>query len=139
MNVPFDTDVILDVLLEREPFVNPTVKRFALVDNRRLEGSACATTVTTVFYIACKDFGLRRARDQVRGLLSLFKVASVDGAVLASALDLDFSDWEDAVLHEAARAIGAKAIVTRDRRGFARSTIPVLDPQELLAVVASSL
>ena len=138
MNILFDTNVIMDVLLEREPFLDSAVKLFALVDNGRIKGSICATTVTTVFYIAAKDFGRRRARDQVHGLLGLFEVAPVDRDVLDGALDLDFSDYEDAVLHEAARAVGATAIVTRDRRDFANSAIPALDPQELLAAVAAA-
>jgi len=57
VNVLFDTNVILDVLLEREPFVDAASKLFALVDNGRITGSICATTVTTVFYVE----GLRPA------------------------------------------------------------------------------
>lgn len=138
MNVLFDTNVILDVLLEREPYVEAASKLFALVDNGRIEGSMCATTATTIYYIAAKSFGDRRARDQVHGLLGLFEVASVGRDVLDAALDIDFSDYEDAVLHEAARAAGATAIVTRDSQDFANSAIPILDPQELLAVIAAS-
>jgi predicted nucleic acid-binding protein len=138
VNVLFDTNVILDVLLEREPHVEAASKLFALVDNGRIEGSMCATTATTIYYIAAKSFGDRRARDQVHGLLGLFEVASVGRDVLDAALDIDFSDYEDAVLHEAARAAGATAIVTRDSQDFANSAIPILDPQELLAVIAAS-
>jgi len=138
VNVLFDTNVILDVLLEREPFIDAASKLFALVDNGRIKGSICATTVTTIFYITAKDFGQRRARDQVHGLLGLFEVAPVDRDVLDGALDVDFSDYEDAVLHEAARAAGATAIVTRDRRDFVNAAIPALDPQELLAAIAAS-
>jgi predicted nucleic acid-binding protein len=138
VKVLFDTNVILDVLLERELHVDVASKLFALVDNGRIEGSICATTATTVYYIAAKSFGNRRARDQVHGLLGLFAVAPVDKDVLDTALDLAFSDYEDAVLHEAARAIGATAIVTRDADGFANSAILALDPHELLAVIAAS-
>jgi predicted nucleic acid-binding protein len=138
VNVLFDTNVILDVLLEREPHVDPASKLFALVDNDRIKGSMCATTATTIYYIAAKSFGQRRARDQVHGLLGLFEVASVGRDVLDAALDIDFHDYEDAVLHEAARAVDASAIVTRDRNDFANAAIPILDPLELLAAIAAS-
>ena len=82
VNVLFDTNVILDVLLEREPHVEAAAKLFALVDNGRVKGSICATTATTVYYIAAKSFGNRRARDQVHGLLGLFEVAPVGMDVL---------------------------------------------------------
>jgi predicted nucleic acid-binding protein len=138
VNVLFDTNVILDVLLERKPHLDVAAKLFALVDNGRLDGSVCATTVTTIHYIAAKDFGSKRARAQVHGLLGLFNVAPVGRDVLGSALDTDFADYEDAVVHEAARAAGVTAIVTRDRRGFAGSAIPAIDPEELLAAIAAA-
>lgn len=138
MKVLFDTNVVLDVLLEREPYVETASKLFALVDNGRVDGLICATTATIVYYIAAKSFGSRRARDQVCMLHGLFDVAPVDRDVLNAALDLEFQDYEDAVLHEAAVAVGAAAIVTRDRDGFARAMIPVLDPPELLAAMAAS-
>ena len=138
MNILFDTNVVLDVLLEREPHVTAAARLFSLVDNGDLEGSICATTATTVFYIAAKSFGSKCAQVQVRNLLGLFDVATVDRDVLTRALALDFADFEDAVLHEAASAGGMSAIVTRDRQGFANATIPVFDPHELLAAVAAA-
>jgi predicted nucleic acid-binding protein len=138
VRVLFDTNVVLDVLLEREPHMLPAAKLFALVDNGRIEGCICATTATTIYYIAAKSFGAKRARAEIHALLGLFEVASVDRSVLDSALDIDFFDYEDAVVHEAARMFGADAIVTRDRDDFAGAAIPALDPSELLAVIASS-
>ena len=138
MKVTFDTNVVLDVLLAREPHLEAASKLFALVDNGRIDGALCATTVTTIFYIAAKDFGRHRAREQVRALLELFTVAAVDREVLDRALAGAFTDYEDAILHEAARAAGATVIVTRDRVGFTTSSIPAMAPRELLAVLATS-
>ncbi|MFA5786162.1 MAG: PIN domain-containing protein [Actinomycetota bacterium] len=135
MRVLFDTNVILDVLLDRQPHVGVAAKLFALVDNGRMEGLICAMTATTTYYIAAKSFGRRRAHKQVHELLTLFEVAPVDGDVLDRALDLDFTDFEDAVLHEAARSSGAAAIVTRNGQDFAHASLPVLDPRELLSAV----
>ena len=129
--------MILDVLLAREPHVNAATRLFALLDSGRLDGSICATTVTTVYYIAARSFSARRAQELVRDLLLLFDVARVDSDVLERALSLGFDDFEDAVLHEAARAGGMAAIVTRDNTGFAHASLPVFRPQELLAAVAA--
>lgn len=138
MRIVFDTNVVLDVLLEREPHVVPAAGLFALVDNGLVGGAICATTATTIYYIAAKSFGTKRAREEVRALLELFEVAPVDRLVLDSALDVGFSDYEDAVIHEAARAIGADAIVTRDRADFASAVIPALHPHEMLAVISAA-
>lgn len=138
MKVLFDTNVVLDVLLDRDPHVRVAAKLFALVDNGLVEGSICATTVTTIYYIAAKSFGRTRAHNLVHDLLAVFTVAPVDRDVLDRAVDLGFDDFEDAVVHEAARASGVAAIVTRDGAGFANATLPVFDSQELLAAIAAA-
>jgi hypothetical protein len=71
----------------------------------------------------------------LRELLAIFDVAAVDREVLRAALDLGFPDFEDAVLHEAARDAGAAAIVTWNGKDLARALIPVFSPSELLAAV----
>ena len=137
MKVLFDTDILLDILLEREPHVEVAAKLFSLVDNGRVKGSICATAVTTTYYMTAKGLGSKRAHDQVRTLLSMFDVATVDDGVLQRALDSGFRDYEDAVAHEAARAAGISAIVTRNARDFTKATLPVFEPHELLATIAS--
>ncbi len=137
MRVLFDANVLLDVLLEREPHVEVAEKLVALVDNARIEGFVCATAVTTLYYVGAKALGRSAVFEHLRTLLGLFEVAAVDGDVLQRALDRDgFADYEDAVVHEAAHSVGCHAIVTRDATGFAKATMPVLQPLELLAAVA---
>ena len=139
MRVLFDANVLLDVLLEREPHVEVAEKLVALVDNRRIEGFVCATVATTLYDVGAKALGRRAVIEHLRTLLGLFEVAAVDGDVLQRALTMDgFADYEDAVVHEAAHSVGCQAIVTRDATGFAKATMPVLQPLELLAAVAVS-
>lgn len=138
MKVLFDTNVVLDVLLAREPFADVAARLFSLVDRGDLDGAICATTVTTVDYIAAKSVGPKKTRELVGRLIGMFEVAAVDASVLERALELEFDDFEDAVVHEAARACGADAIVTRNGRDFARASLRVLDPVELLAAIQAS-
>ena len=136
MRVLFDANILLDVLLEREPYVEVATRLVALVDNGHIEGSICATAVTALYYVGATDLGRRRAHDQVRTLLAVFDVAPVGRDVLQRALaDDGFSDFEDAVAHEAAHAAGVSAIVTRNGRDFAKATLPVFEPHELLAAI----
>jgi predicted nucleic acid-binding protein len=135
MKVLFDTNVVLDVLLAREPHANVAAQLFALIDGGLLEGVLCATTIITVHYIATDAVGRKKAQKHLRELMTLFDVAPVDRNVLARAMDLEFPDFEDAVLHEAGRAFGAAAIVTRNRKDFGNASLPVFDPIELLAAV----
>ena len=99
------------------------------------DGLLGATTVTTIFYLAAKAIGPQRARRHVSTLLGLFDIASVTRAALSDALGTSFKDYEDAVLHEAARHAGATAIVTRDPAGFAAASLRVYGPAELLRLI----
>jgi predicted nucleic acid-binding protein len=135
VKVLFDTNVVLDHLLEREPFVDAAEQLLSLVDSGRIDGVICSTTATTIHYLASKAVGAPTAMEYLRKLLAIFDVACVDREVLLGALDAGFSDFEDAVLHEAACNIGAAAIVTRNGEDFVKSSLPVFDPVELLAAV----
>lgn len=135
MNVLFDTNVVLDALLDREPWAEGAVALFDYVESGSLVGHLGATTVTTIHYIARRNVGVGAADEMMNGLLRLFEVAPVDRAVLEGALALGFEDSEDAVLHEAGRLAGVRAIVTRDPSGFSAATLRVYDPVTLVAAL----
>ena len=134
MRILFDTDVILDVLLARAPHAISSSQLLNLVDKGKIEGLVCATTVTTVCYLASKSVGRRRASKAIRELLGIFDVAMVDKLVLDSALRSAINDFEDAVVHESARSANATGIVTRNTKDFRRATLTIFSPQELLNV-----
>ncbi|THF63045.1 PIN domain-containing protein [Pseudothauera nasutitermitis] len=134
MNVLFDTNVVLDVLLDREPHVHASAQALALVERGEIGGSLCATTVTTLFYLCDRTLDRRQAHIHIATLLKLFDIAQVNRMVLANALDTAFADFEDAVLHEAARHAECQCIVTRNVRDFAAASMPVYTPTEFLLV-----
>jgi len=132
--VLFDTDVTLDLLLDRTPFSEAATALFSQAENGSLEGYLCATTVTTIHYLASKVTGNRKSRNAVRKLLSFLTVAAVDGGVVTRALDGKFRDFEDAVIAQAAQGVGAEAIITRNIRDYKHSEVPVYIPEEFLAI-----
>ena len=135
MKLLFDTNVILDVLLDRQPHALGSSRAMGVVEVGQATGYLGATTVTTIYYLASKAGGTELASQSIEQLLAIMEVAAVNRSVLEDALGLGFSDYEDAVLHEAARHSGVDAIVTRDPRGFAKASLPVLSPTELLAIL----
>lgn len=138
MKILFDTNVVLDVLLAREPHVHLAARLFNLVDRDLIEGFLCSTTVTTLHYLAERAVGRDKARLYIADMMDMFDIAPVDRSVLERALDLGFNDFEDAVLHEAARACGMGGIVTRNTKDFEDATIPVFDPGRLLAAALAA-
>lgn len=135
MRVLLDTNVILDVILARVPHAVASKSVVDAVESGVITGLLSATTITTIHYFASKALGSRKAAHHLRTLLTLFEIASVNLAVLNGALQLGFPDYEDAVLHEAARHAKATAIVTRDGSGFKRAELTVYSPGELLSIL----
>lgn len=135
MRVLFDTNVVLDVLLARQPFEPVATALLSQVEERRLEGLLCATTFTTVDYLLHKALPRAQARTAIQTLLHLFQVATVDQAVLQAAADSSFGDFEDAVLHFAGKYAGVTALVTRNVQDFAHAEYPIYTPSELWALL----
>lgn len=120
-------------MLAREPFAGPAAELLSRVDSGELSGLICATTVTTIHYLATKVVGKARAKSEIRKLLSLLEVAAVNRSVLEEALESRIADFEDAVLSAAAKEADAHVIVTRNLKDFIGSSMRVYSPDETLA------
>ncbi len=123
--------------MDRLPFSDSAAELFSKVEDGTIIGYLSGTTISTVFYLAAKTVGTATAREEIRKLLALFEVAPVNRHVLESALALDFNDFEDAVIHEAACHVGADAIVTRNQKDFKKSRISVYSSEEMAKILAS--
>lgn len=133
--VLFDTNIVLDVLLDREPHAEASAAVWAAVELGAAEGLLAAHAVTTVHYLAARELGAAKARQAVSDILAVFRVAAVDSAVLEEALHLPFSDFEDAVTAVAARLAGCECIVTRDPKGFRASPVRAFTPEAVLPLL----
>ena len=137
MKILFDTNIVLDVLLDREPFSDLAAKLLSRVEKKQLKGFLGATTVTTIYYLASKVAGKKKADQEVNKLLSIFQIAPVNKSVLDEAIKSKFSDFEDSVLHEAAKQIGIQGIVTRNPKDFKKATLSIYSPEELYKMLIS--
>ncbi len=124
-----DINVALDVLLERNPHFTASAAVWTAIETATAEDYLDAHGITTIYYLAQKQLGTRRARRVIISLLQVFRVAPIDEVVLRDALDHEGSDFEDAVTAAAARSSKCDAIVTRDPKGFRAAELPVLTPE----------
>lgn len=134
MRVIVDTNVVLDVFLARKPFVDKSALIFGLIEQSRIEGLLCATTLTTIDYILRQSLSPSETRQVLRKLLALFEIAPVNRPVIEEALLSKVMDFEDAVLEQAGRLVGAEAVVTRDPRDFRHASLKVFGPEELFSI-----
>ncbi len=134
----FDANVVLDVLLRRQPFNGPSGELLSRAESGDVQGYICASVVTTIFYLARKVVGLDDARRQVRTILSILDVAPITRAVLQEAAESNMSDFEDAVVAASARQMQVQAIATRNERDFVRAPVSAYSPASLLALLDAS-
>ena len=135
MKVLLDTNVVLDVFLERHPFAEAAAQILARIETSRIDGVLCTTTVTTIDYLLGQALAPEAARQTLHRLLGLFEIAPVNRSVLEQALQSGITDFEDAVLEQSAHLVSADAITTRNLKHFRKASITVFDPQELLSVI----
>ena len=139
MKVLFDTNVVLDLLLNRDEFVGDASLLISKVDDGEIDGFLCATTITTIHYLLEKSLNSSQAAIHTKTLLNIFNIAPVSSEILEKALNPKFDDYEDSVLHEAGLGVDVDSIVTRDYTGFKHAAVPVYTPKELIAVLALEL
>jgi predicted nucleic acid-binding protein len=133
MKVLIDTNIVLDVLLDRTPFVVDASAVWDTCDDGRLVGFLPASTLTDIFYVARRTTDLSRAQVAVGLCLAAFEIAPVDRQTLEDATALPGADLEDNLQIACAIRIGVAAIVTRNGADFVHAPMPVLTPAELIA------
>jgi predicted nucleic acid-binding protein len=131
----FDVNVVLDVLLDRQPHVTASAVVFGAAEKGIVQGLLAAHAVTTIHYLIRKEMSAAKARRIISAILGVFGVAPVDSAVIQEALRLSCPDFEDAVAAAAARLSGCDYIVTRDPRRFHGSAVRVLPPEAVVPLL----
>lgn len=132
MKVLIDTNIVLDLILEREPFVEAAIALFEQIEQGNLVGYIAATTITNIFYIIRKTEGREVALAAINRLLTGLQFCAVDRQTVETALSLDLTDFEDSIQLTCATFNRLDAIVTRDGQDFRDSNLPIYSPTELL-------
>ena len=137
MKVLVDTNVVLDVLLERHPFYDDSVVIFQLSSLKRIRGYLSASSITDTFYLANRELkDSERVHNMIEGLTVLFTIAPVSETTIADALALRWKDFEDAVQFVAARENGAAYIITRNTQDFSSGSIEAVTPEQFIQAIA---
>ena len=137
MRALIDTNVILDVFFERQPFVEAAAALWLANEQGRFDGYISAITAGNVFYIARKIKGREVARNLVEELLMAFQISPLDSSALSLALNLSVEDYEDSVQVACALSSQLDAIITRDVEDFGDMSLPIFSPANFLERLSS--
>ncbi|MEO3404081.1 PIN domain-containing protein [Mucilaginibacter sp. CAU 1740] len=132
MNLFLDSDILLDVILDRIPHYEFSGQVLLLADQPDFY---CCTTVhalLNVHYVTKRHLGLKIANEAVVVLFNKVHIIPEDSTTIEQAMQSDFKDFEDAVQYFAAKSAGADAIITRNIKDYTNSTIPVLTAEQFL-------
>lgn len=129
-----DTNILLDVLLSREPFFGASRSVLKLCEDGKIQGFLSASSVTDIFYIVRKALqSTELAYKALGSILDIVKVLTVTNEDVLNAYTQHASDFEDCLLATCAKSNGCAAIVTRNKKDFADFGITLLSPEELLS------
>lgn len=134
MKIFTDTNVLLDVLANREPFYEASAAVLTLFEKDQAEGFVSAMSFNNTHYILRKRSGRNKALKAMRTLLDTFSVVSLDEKLLRRAIDADFNDFEDGIQFFSAIRCDADYLLTRNVKDFTHQDIPILTPEEFLSL-----
>lgn len=130
--VLIDTNVVIDLLAKREPFYKSTSRLFTLASKKLITAYVSSLTLVTTHFIVSRELSESETRKVIRRFKSIANVLDLKDVYLNLALDSEFKDFEDAIQYHTALSNNLDAIITRNKRDFKKSNIPVYTTEEYL-------
>ena len=133
MKILVDTNIVLDVMLKREPFYKSSLEILNLNKKDDVEEYVSASAITDIYYLAYRQLKDKvKVKKLMKELLTVVSVASVSEQEIENALSLEWNDFEDSVQYSVAYLQEMDGIVTRNPSDYKEAKIKVWKPEELL-------
>ena len=133
-----DTNVVIDLLGEREVFYDSIAKIVSLADKGKIKLTVSALTYSTVFYVLSRFESKEIVKEKIRKFKTIAKTADLTDKIIDKGLSSKFGDFEDALQYFCALKTGSSIIITRNEKDFKSSEIPVFSPDEYLSKLRSN-
>ena len=138
MKVLIDTNIIVDVALDRDPFFTASEQVLGFVEQHEIEGYISASTFSDLYYIIRKAKGHPWTLQFLQRIATFCQVATVNQAIISMALATNFKDFEDAIVYGAAVLNHLDAIITRNPKDFPVTIPQILTPEQLIQELTNS-
>lgn len=133
MKLLIDTNVVLDVLLNRAPFCNVAAEVLNLSNSENVHEYISASAITDIYYIANRQMKDKAAvKNLIKTLLDVVSVAGVAEKEIVKALESEWNDFEDSVQHAVAVLNGFDGVVTRNTADYKQAEVAVWTPEEIV-------
>lgn len=135
-NFFLDTNVIIDVLANRQPFSESSAKLFDLAEKGRIVLMISALSYSNIYYIIKKTCTHREMISLLKDLEHLTETLDVTKEIISKSLTTEFKDFEDAIQYNTALSNKkVEAIITRNVKDYKGSKLTVLTPDEVLSAI----
>jgi predicted nucleic acid-binding protein len=133
-NVFIDTDVIVDLLIDRKPFSEDAATIFSLIEMKKIKGHISALTICNLYYVLRKVASHKKVMKSLKDLSDLVDILKIDKSIILTALSSDFKDFEDSVQYFTAMEYNRiDCIITRNVKDYKGINLPVMPPGAYLA------
>ncbi len=133
MRVLIDTNIMLDMLMGRQPYFDMADQIIKMCADKKIEGYMAAHSIPNMFYVLRKSMSDENRREALKSLCQIVKIEGIDFFKIFSAIERkEFSDLEDCLQEECSVSIAADYIVTRNVKDFTMSRVPAILPNDFL-------
>ena len=135
MRVFLDTNIILDLLLERDGFED-SIDLFSRQDEGKIQLSTSVLSMVNIAYVYRKTVGHALAVSNIKYLSALVEVLPMDGMMIQDAIYSYGKYFEDNLQLSCAEKGHCDALVTRNKKDFpaGKSPVPVYAPAEFFSL-----
>lgn len=134
IKVFIDTDIILDLLMKREPHYVYSSILFSLIEKKQIKGYFSSLIFSNLFYILKKSASREKAKDSLKKLSLLVEILPVDSEIIELALLSDFNDFEDSIQYYTALKNGINLLLTRNKKDYKDSVISIYTAEEYIKI-----
>lgn len=127
-----DTNVLLDFLLNREPFHFDIAEIIQNSINESFKICVSPITITDINYIIARSEGTKAAKKKIKKILELVKIENVGESTIHKSINSKFKDFEDGVQNYCALQANHDVIITRNVKDFKESELSIMTPKEFL-------
>ena len=129
-----DTNIVLDLLGKRHDFYEDSQDLFTYAIDNKVKLVVSSLTFANTHYILKEQLKISEVRSSLRKFKTLVEVAAFDDKILELALEEEFKDFEEGIQYYIAMENSCEVIITRNKKDFKNSTIPVLNAKEFVAM-----
>lgn len=127
-----DTNIVLDLLGKRIEFYEDSQDLFTYAIDNKVKLIVSTLTFANTHYILKEQLKSGKVRSSLRRFKTLVEVAAFDDKILDLALEEEFKDFEDGIQYHIAMENSCETLITRNKKDFKNSAIPVLNAKEFV-------